>query len=394
MIAADSGSDVWKDFSLLEGGPLRRLVTKLGLPQGRSGARWTGLALAVLTWLPLCVLAALDGQLTSGSTIPFLPSLGTHARLLVTVPMFFLAEPMFEMRVAQAIRLMASARLVAEPDLPRLDRALQQAGRWRDSWLVEAAAAVLAAFLVWSGIRTDLPTGLATWRATADGHLTAPGWWYGVVSIPLFQFLFWRWVARLLIWWWLLWRLSRLPLQLVATHADGAGGLGGLGVAQVTLTPIVFGCSAMLVATFVEVLLYGGVTLQGVMLQLAAIVVGSIVVMWVPLLVFMPRLFELRQQGLLEYGALSERYARAFDVKWLRGGAPPDEPLLGSADIQSLADLANAFGVIRNMRLTPLSLSQALVFAAAAALPMVPLILFVVPLDELIVRGVKGILGV
>ena len=46
-----------------------------------------------------------------------------------------------------------------------------------------------------------------------------------------------------------------------------------------------------------------------------------------------------------DYGKLGQRYAREFDRKWMRDGAP-DEPLLGSADIQSLADLRNGFLVI------------------------------------------------
>ena len=36
-----------------------------------------------------------------------------------------------------------------------------------------------------------------------------------------------------------------------------------------------------------------------------------------------------------------------FDRKWLYGGAPPDEPLVGSADIQSLADLGNSFEIVK-----------------------------------------------
>jgi hypothetical protein len=42
---------------------------------------------------------------------------------------------------------------------------------------------------------------------------------------------------------------------------------------------------------------------------------------------------------------------RKFDAMWVRGGAPADEPLVGSADIQSLADLGNSFEVVRTMRI-------------------------------------------
>ena len=66
-----------------------------------------------------------------------------------------------------------------------------------------------------------------------------------------------------------------------------------------------------------------------------------------PLLVFAPQLAQAKRTGLREYGTLAERYVREFDAKWLRGGAPAGEPLVGSADIQSLADLGNSFEVVR-----------------------------------------------
>ena len=53
-----------------------------------------------------------------------------------------------------------------------------------------------------------------------------------------------------------------------------------------------------------------------------------------------------RRVGLREYGTLAQRYVREFDDKWLRGGAPAGEPLVGSGDIQSLADLGNSFEVV------------------------------------------------
>jgi hypothetical protein len=54
-----------------------------------------------------------------------------------------------------------------------------------------------------------------------------------------------------------------------------------------------------------------------------------------------------------EYGGLAARYTREFHEKWIRGRAPADEPLVGSADIQSLADLANSYEVVRGTRAVP-----------------------------------------
>jgi hypothetical protein len=59
-----------------------------------------------------------------------------------------------------------------------------------------------------------------------------------------------------------------------------------------------------------------------------------------PLLFFAPQLSAAKHEGLLAFGGLAERYVRGFEAKWLPGDAAGDEALLGSADIQSQADLA------------------------------------------------------
>ena len=70
---------------------------------------------------------------------------------------------------------------------------------------------------------------------------------------------------------------------------------------------------------------------------------------------FAPQLARTKRTGLREYGTLAQRYVREFDTKWLRGGAPADETLIGSGDVQSLADLGNSFEVVRTMRVVPVT---------------------------------------
>jgi hypothetical protein len=113
-----------------------------------------------------------------------------------------------------------------------------------------------------------------------------------------------------------------------------------------------------------------------------------------PLCCFFRRLVEVKQRGLLEYGRLATSYVQAFDGKWLRRGAPPGETILGTADLQSLADLGNSFDIIRSMRFVPMARSQIILVAVSTALPMLPLVLFAVPLDQVIVAGIKSLLGV
>ena len=246
--------------------------------------------------------------------------------------------------------------------------------------------------VIWSGLRTDLP-GVSTWRHAADGGLTLAGWWYTLVCLPVFQFLFWRWGWRLLIWTRLLWRLSRLNLQLIPTHPDRSGGLAVLGVVHVDLAPLSFAVSAILSASYAEQMLFGGVPLTSFAISIASTVIGSTLALIAPLIFFVPKLIDVKQRALLEYGTLAADYTRAFAAKWLRTDPPPDEPILGSADIQSLADLGSSFNLIRGISPLPITMSQAIMLVVAATLPFTPLILLVIPLDQLIIDSAKKLMN-
>lgn len=74
---------------------------------------------------------------------------------------------------------------------------------------------------------------------------------------------------------------------------------------------------------------------------------------------------------------------RAFDAKWLRGEAPAGERFVGSGDIQSLADLGNSLEVVRSMRIAPITRDGILRLVGAILVPIVPLVLTMMPLEEL-----------
>jgi hypothetical protein len=92
-----------------------------------------------------------------------------------------------------------------------------------------------------------------------------------------------------------------------------------------------------------------------------------------------------------EFGRLVSRYTNEFHRKWIQGGAPPDEPLLGSSDIQSLADLGNSFTVVRETRLVPFSLRDVGRLVAVSAVPFVPLLLTIFSLNDVATYLLKAI---
>jgi hypothetical protein len=112
-----------------------------------------------------------------------------------------------------------------------------------------------------------------------------------------------------------------------------------------------------------------------------------------PLYLFLSKLWACKVKGLSDYGTLAQRYVSEFDRKWLGVGAVSEDTLLGTADIQSLADLNNSVGIVRDMRLVPISPKLLMYLAVAALLPMLPLVLFKYPLADLLAKFIGRLSG-
>ena len=237
--------------------------------------------------------------------------------------------------------------------------------------------------------RTQVALDVSSWYGTSSGGRLRPslaGWWMGCVSLPLFQFLLLRWYFRLFIWARFLWQISRIDLKFMPTHPDRCGGLGFLSSVSYAFTPVLLAQGALLAGFIGNRIFFAGAQLPQFKVEIIALVAVMVSAILGPLLVFGPQLEAAKRQGLRELGTLAQRYAHEFDHKWLRGGAPPDEPLIGSADIQSLADLGNSFEVVKGMRLAPFTLQTVLQLAVTTVVPVVPLALTMISLEELLMR--------
>jgi hypothetical protein len=386
-----------RDFSLVLGGPLYQLLRRAHLTDDAlTLVRQRIVVISLLAWLPLLVLSALQRQLLPGNVaVPFLWDVEVHVRFLVAMPLLIAAELVVHRRMRPLIEQFLGRSLIPEGAMPRFDAAVVSAFRLRNSVLAEALliAAVYAVgiLIVW---RHYLALTTATWYATPSAGgttLSLAGIWYAYVSIPSFQFLLLRWYFRLFIWTRFLWQVSRIELSLIPTHPDRTGGLGFLSGMAAALTPLAAAHGALLTGTLANRILYLGATLPEFKFEIGGVVVLMLCLVFGPLLVFAAQLARAKRRGNLEYGSLAERYVRGFDTKWLRGGAPADEPLVGTADIQSLADLANSFEVVQTMRIVPVTRDAAVRLVATTLAPGVPLALTMMPLDELL-KALFGIL--
>jgi hypothetical protein len=378
------------NFSLILGGPLYQFFCRAHLSDPALHLlRRRIVVISMIAWFPLLVFSAWDGNLVGNDvTVPFLRDLETHIRFLVVVPLLLISELVVHLRLRFIARSFLDRNLIPEGELPRFDAIIRSAFRLRNSIVAEVLLLVIVyavgVLIVW---RRHTILDAATWYVTssADGARLFPaGVWYGYVSLPIFQFLLLRWYYRLFIWTRFLWQVSRIPLQLVPTHPDRVGGLGMLSNAAFAFNTLLLAHGTMVAAQIANRILFLGAPLSDFKGEIGAVVFFLVSVVVGPLLLFAVQLARAKRRGLLEYGTFAEQYVRQFDSKWLRSNTPAGEPMLGSADIQSLADLANSFEVVRSMRIAPVTRDTFIQLAVAVLAPIVPLLLTTMPLEALV----------
>jgi hypothetical protein len=383
-------------FSLLTGGPLFHFYIRSHLAGNRlEFANRRAVVLSLLAWLPPLLLATFEGNAWGGAREPFLLDPAAHVRFLIAVPLMVVAEVLAHRRMGLAVDAFVTRGLLRDAGIRKLEIARAAAVRLRDSRLAEAVLLGLV-YVIGIGVIRPAAARLAidSWYSRADAtgsHTTIAGWWYVLISLPLFQFILCRWYFRLGIWTWFLSRIARSGLRLVPTHPDRSGGIGFLGEFTYTLAPLLMAHGAVAAGVAAVGVFFAGETLR----ELATVPVFVMALLGVlvfgPLLVFIPVLLRAKRRGLHEYSALAQQYVGEFDRKWVRKPGVTPEPLLGSADIQSLADLDNSFRIIAQMRLLPLRPETIIILAVVTLLPFLPLLLTLVPVSQLLELLLKGL---
>jgi hypothetical protein len=382
------------EFSLVQGGPLFQLMLRAGLirPSMDMLARRI-IAMMALGWVPLLVLTLLSGHALGGKGVPFLYDVGAHARLLLTVPALIAAEVIVHRRIRVTVQQFLDRGIVAPEHVDRFDSAIVSAMRLRNSVLAEA---LIAIFVVAGGSylgRRYLALDTESWFAAPVGnqtHFTAAGYWYIFVSLAIFRFFGLRWYFRLFVWYRFLWQVSRhVPLQLNALHPDRAGGLAFLSGSVFAFQPVLIAHTIALSGILAGKIWHESATLPQFKMEIVTWILCLMLLVLLPLLFFITHLAAAKRNGLREYGIVGSRYVAEFRRKWIVGHVENGEQLIGTADIQSLADLSNSFEVVNEMRLVPFGRASVLRSAMMTALPLAPLLLTMIPLDQLVDRALR-----
>jgi hypothetical protein len=350
------------------------------------------LVLSMICWLPLILLAGFSGHLIAGVRDPFLRDPEVHIRFLVALPILIASEVLVDRRMRPIVAQFQARSIIDPQDQSRFRDVIASAMRLCNSVTAEIVLLIFVStfgYWVWSQ-KTSL--NVSSWYAVSTGgglHWTAAGKYYTFVSLVIFRFILFRWYFRIMIWYRFLWQVRALPLHLNLYHPDRAGGLGFLSGSLPAFAPVFASQTADLSAFIFAHILYAGRGLLDFRIDIAVALLFFVLVLVVPLTFFAVQLNRAGRMARREFGALASRYVDDFRQKWVLGGVGSEEPLLGTGDIQSLADLSNSYATVKDIRLLPMSKQDLFRLLGVVAIPLLPLVLTMFSLDEVVKRLLK-----
>ncbi|MDZ4834395.1 MAG: hypothetical protein SGJ27_11515 [Candidatus Melainabacteria bacterium] len=378
-------------------GILARLILRLHLARTQNQAVVHSTLLFIgLAFVPLMVLSLATGIELNGSiTMPLRSDHVTMSRYLLAAPILMLSELLTRKWLTKATARFRD--IVEESDVDRYNQMSSSCFRLRDSIYIDFIILAIAFTSSICGTSIVLAIEPSSWQARMHEGSTAlsiPGYWNTFLSQPLFRFVVLSWFVDYLVWTYFLFRVSRLPLRIIASHADGVGGLSFVSATQSQFAVTAFALSCAICSVVAQTVQHSHVKLQS-FTHLGIVFLAVILILFVgPLLVFTPRLAQTRLHGIYMYGALCHELSRTFASKWIpvREKKSESEPILGSGDPSTLADMNSNFQTVQKMK--PVLFDRQFVtgFVVATCLPALPLVASVIPLKDLCMQLLKSLM--
>jgi hypothetical protein len=378
------------EISLIRDDLLFRLQRRFGLiPEHGLGLIRRAVFFSLLAWLPVAAWAVYNGRALPGTVNePLLQHFGIHVRFLLALPLLIIGEGGVHRMTTRLIPYFHSSGLIRKEQREAFREVLRGIIQLRNSslpWIV--IAALIVAWLgfqppsqdkhelVWANIgeptRFDVGFG---------------GWWLDHVAQPIFLALLCVWLWRLILLFLLLKRIAALDLQIVPTHSDRAGGLGFLQRLPKAFSLFAFALSAVLASRLAHDVIYHGVHVMSLKLEVVVFLILLMMLFLTPLIVFIPKLVVAKRQALLDYGALVGEHGRLVHRRWILGESLEDPSLLEAQEIGPVADAVSLYEAVANMRAAPIGKTAILAVVLPAAIPILALFAIEIPIKEMLLK--------
>lgn len=358
-------------------------------------ARSAFLFAVLLAWVPLALLAAFQGVAWGPTSAqPLLLDVGVYARIFVALPLLILAPTACSSRLRVIVKHFLEANLVKESEQARFSQNFARVQGRRDSrWVDWTLLALAYAYMAFVAVQV-VPGLPASWRTIGpqgQRSLTAAGWWFVLVSWPLYLFALFRFFYRLSLWWRFLWDASRLDLQLNATLPDRAGGLAFLGLSLAPFQSPAFAMAVSAAGTIANLAIQAGASVISFKAEVLVFAACNVALFVGPLLFFYSGLKKAKRQGQLKHSLLSGRQIRQFEQKWI-ASTPGNDDMLTVQDFSAVIDLSSTVANVQNMSTIPFQFGPVRTLLVVSLLPFLPVAALEVPVEVIVKQIMKLVL--
>ena len=351
-------------FSLFEGDLLNRVYVQLGLGTHRRLylLRRSGVMI-LLTWVPVAVLAWRQHLYELAlSPINYFADFAAYIQFLLALPLFVAAERIVDVSTREAAEQFISCGVIRPEDTAQVGEIHATIERARKAWWSDAVCIFFAyvfslAILVPEFGDNPLPS----WHVQGDVHrrsLTAAGIWEFFIALPLLNYTWLRFIWKILIWCYYLYRVTRLKLGLYSTHPDLTGGLGFISETQgrFAIFILAYGLSNIAAAVGYEIVVLNyDLSIMPVWGPLVGFAIGAPLLFTLPLFMFTKQLFRTKRRALAAYRARISEQSRRVESYWQDSGQihPAQEEI---RELTELTTLGTLFQRIERMRVVPFDL--------------------------------------
>lgn len=382
-------------FSLVNGGLIYSATASL---RGKSGSGKglvrTAMALMLLTWVPLSILAVLAGTLIDdNTTISFFEDFQVHVRLLFVVPFLILVENVVNRSFVGYIK--NSDRIIPISQQESFNRLVKQLDKLTNSYIPEILVLlVIYSFIIFNWDTLSIfESGRNYLAYKGTDSLTGAGWFYLLICSPIYQLLIFRWIWRWMVWMYSVIKVSRFKLQVDPLHADQMAGLSFMNLSPLTFSFVLIALSAVISAFIGIEIVFHNAVLKTYIYTIAIYLVFLPIVLYTPLLVLIPVLIRAKTYGILNFGNLIREHNTDYATKWIEGNHPKDEQLLGTMDNSSLSDINGSYGPVQSMKLIPIDMKMLVLSFALNLLPFIPLVFTYYSASELFKQLINSVLA-
>jgi hypothetical protein len=373
-----SGGIVWKIFdrTKFESKSLRHQIFML-------------LLLILVCWLPIALLSFIKLGWDSFYQL-FLRDIATHVRFLIVLPILLVSRRSLNKSFNQMISFFHETKIVDADNEQAFEKIMDSLKKWSNSKLIDGILLILvySSFYFQEHSQINKTNTYAPWHLV-DNHITAAGWWYLLISLPLLQMLLYRWLYTILLWMFFLRKISKLDLHLSALHPDGVGGLGFLQYTQLAFFPVALAFSALTAGVMNNMIMFSGISIRDYKVAIGSVLIFVFLLFILPLMLLLPMLAKIKRKYFMLYSREAWPFARKYEEELKSFYQTGEE----KPDASWHIDMIGSFEKTRDMKIILVDKTILIAFVAAVVLPFLPVIAQQIPLKEILINLLGKIMG-